>query len=144
MAHPGGRPSKYTPELVDLICERVGTHGVGIRNICAMYDDMPTPETINQWRYKYDEFSERYLNARTKQSHILFDSSLDDIEKIKEYYYIDPDSGAQKVDAGIVAAQRALANHKTFMAAKIKPVNYGDKQVIETTIKHEDKIEDLG
>lgn len=139
-----GRPTKYTPELAELICERLGTHGVGIRNICNMYEDMPSPDTINKWRYKYDEFSERYLTARKKQSHILFDSSFDDIEEIKSYYYEDPKTGATCVDAGIVAAQRALANHKTFMAAKIQPIHYGDKQHIETTIKHEENIKDLG
>jgi hypothetical protein len=139
----GGRPTKYSPELCDLICERVGTHGMGIRNICNMYEDMPTPETINQWRYKYDEFSERYMIARKKQSHILFDSSFDDIEKIRDYYYEDPKTGAICVDSGIVAAQKALANHKTFMASKIQPIHYGDKQQIETVIKHEESIKDL-
>lgn len=140
MAHAGGRPSLYTPELVDLICDRVGTHGTGIRNICNMYQDMPSPETINQWRYKYNEFSERYLNARIKQSHILFDSSFDDIEDIKNFYYEDPKSGATCVDAGIVAAQRALANHKTFMASKIRPKDYGDKQIIEQTTSENEQL----
>jgi hypothetical protein len=135
-----GRPSLYTPELVDLICERVGTHGTGIRNICKMYADMPDPETINEWRYKYEDFSERYLTARKKQSHILFESSLDDVEEIKNFYYEDGKTGATCVDSGVVAAQKALANQKTFLAAKISPKDYGDKQVIETVTTENDEL----
>ena len=131
MAHPGGRPTKYTPEMVDLICERVATHGMGLRRLCNMYDDMPEPETLNVCRYKYPEFSERYLAARSIQAHILFETSLDDIDEIKDYRYTDKDSGAVKVDPGMVAAQKALANHKTFMAAKIQPLHYGTKEVID-------------
>ena len=43
-------------------------------------------------------------------------------------------------DAGIVAAQKALANHKTFMASKIKPKIYGDKQIIEQTTSENEQL----
>ena len=140
MAHPGGRPSIYTPELAELICERVATHGTGIRNICNKYDDMPSPDTIFKWRHKYEEFSERYLNARTKQSHILFETSLDDVEDIREYFYQDIKTGATCVDAGLVAAQRAIANQKTKLASKISPRDYGDKQIIEQTTSENESL----
>ena len=138
-----GRPSLYTQELADRICELVSMHGISLRRICEKYPELPHSDTINEWRAKYDDFLARYLASREKQAHILFDSSFEDIEDIKGFYYTDPKSGAVCVDAGIVAAQKALANHKTFMASKIKPKDYGDKQQVETTVKHEENIKDL-
>lgn len=140
MAHPGGRPSLYTPELADRICDLVSTHGISLRRICEKYPDLPHSDTINEWRAKKNEFSAQYLAAREKQAHILFDTSFEDIEEIKHYYYEDIKSGATCVDAGIVAAQRALANHKTFMASKIRPKDYGDKQIIEQTTSENEQL----
>ncbi len=126
-----GRPTKYTPELAALIIERFATHPCGLNKLCAMYDDMPNPDTIYTWRKQYPDFSELFLNARLDQAHILFDSSHDDIQEIQNYYFEDPKTGAMCVDSGIVAAQKAIAQHKMCMAAKIRPRDYGNRQIIE-------------
>lgn len=120
-----GRPTKYTPELANLILERFATHPVGIMELCNMYEDMPAPSTIYEWRNTISDFSERFLNARISQSHILFESSLDDVREIKNYYYEDEKLGCMAVDSGIVAAQKAMAHHKMAMASKIHPRIYG-------------------
>lgn len=125
---PFGRPTKYTPEMCQRICDLVATHGWGIRQICTTYPDIPSPETINQWRYKYPDFSERYLDSRHKQTHALFESALDDIHEVTKYFYKDPISGAMKVDSGIVAAQKAIANQKTHQAARINPKQYATQK----------------
>jgi hypothetical protein len=120
-----GRPTGYSDELADLIIQRFESHPYGLRQLCSMYDDMPNVDTIYSWRSKYDDFSERFLAARKKQAHLLFETSADDIAEIKDYYYDDPKTGARSVDAGIVAAQKAIAQHKLGMAAKIRPKDYG-------------------
>ena len=89
-----------------------------------MYDWMPTVETINQWRNKNSQFSDQYLSSRMKQTHAMFESAVDEVEKIADYYYADPVSGAMKVDSGIVAAQKAIANQKTHQAARLNPKVY--------------------
>lgn len=124
----GGRPTKYTPELADLICHRVATNPHGIRRICAMYDDLPAHNTIAEWRYKYDEFSTRYLEAREKQSHLLFENAVDHVESIENYTYMNVKTGATCVDPGIVAMQKAIAFQKTHQAARICPQRYDAKQ----------------
>lgn len=120
-----GRPTKYNPDMCERICYLVATHGWGIRRICEAYPDIPTPETINQWRYKYEDFSELYLNSRMKQTHAMFESGVDEVEKIADYFYQDPATGAMKVDSGIVAAQKAIANQKTQQASRLNPRMYG-------------------
>ncbi len=122
---PFGRPTLYSLELADKIIERFESHPYGLKKLCSMYDDMPSHDTIYKWRAKYDDFSDRFLSSRRKQAHLLFETSRDDIEEIRDYYYHDPKTGALSVDAGIVAAQKAIAQHKLGMAAKIRPRDYG-------------------
>lgn len=124
MAHPGGRPTLYCKEMADKICEVVATHGYGLRKLSMLYDWMPTVETINQWRNKYTEFSDQYLTSRMKQTHAMFESAVDEVEKIQDYYYEDPKTGATCVDSGIVTAQKAIANQKTHQAARLNPKVY--------------------
>ena len=54
---PAGRPTIYTKELAERICELVATHTIGIKALCKMYDDLPDQHTIKQWRQKNLEFS---------------------------------------------------------------------------------------
>jgi hypothetical protein len=110
---------------------------------------MPTVETINQWRVKYDEFSDQYLYSRMKQTHAMFESAVDEVEKITEYYYEDPKTGATCVDSGIVAAQKAIANQKTHQAARLNPKLYAvnkqldDDSTTETLSKIQALVADL-
>ncbi len=120
-----GRPTLYNIEMADRIIELVESSPFGLKKLCDMHDDLPNLDSIYAWRAKYEDFSERFLNARKKQAHILFETSRDDIEEIKDYYYDDPKTGARCVDSGIVAAQKAIAKHKIGMAARIRPKDYG-------------------
>lgn len=120
-----GRPTLYSEELVNIILSRFESHPFGLKKICAMYEDMPSVDTIYAWRSKYESFSERFLASRKKQAHLLFETSIEDVEEIKDYYYIDPKTGARCVDSGIVAAQKAIAQHKVGMASRICPSEYG-------------------
>lgn len=137
---PAGRPSIYTQELAELICHRVATNPHGIKTICKMYDDMPNPDTIREWRALHEKFSVLYLQAREKQSHILFESAIDEVEDIKSYVYENDKTGAKCVDAGIVAMQKAIANQKTHQAARISPKQYGDAKQLEETKADNEKL----
>ena len=147
MAHPtgnpNGRPSKYTPELAQLILDRISTCTVGLNKLCKMFDDMPNPDTIYEWRHKYDDFSERYLNSRRKQAHFLAEQTKDIAEQTLDFVFED-EKGATRIDSGIVAMQKFRMTANTWLASRIDPANYGDKQQVETTIKHEENIKDLG
>ena len=127
----GGRPTLLTDELADIIFERVATHGIGLGPICKMYADMPHPDTISLWRARYEWFSDKYLAARKKQAHILFEGALEIADETKDYEYIDPKSGATCIDSGIVAMQRLRMNARTHQAARILPKEYGNESQSE-------------
>lgn len=135
----GGRPTIYTPELAALICERVSVCVIGLEALCKQYDDMPSHDTIYQWRHKYKQFSEDYLTARLNQAHLLAEQTKDISEETLNYIYTDPRSGAECVDSGIVAMQKMRISSNTWLAARILPKNYGDKQHTEHTISDSTK-----
>lgn len=58
---PKGRPSKYSNELADLICERMVT-GKSIRKISEM-EDMPSEDSIYTRLAQHTYFSEKYRRS---------------------------------------------------------------------------------
>ena len=134
-----GRPTHYTPEFAQLILDRISTCNVGLRNLCKMYDDMPDPDTIYQWRYKHDDFAERYLNSRRKQAHFLAEQVKDIAEETRDYMYED-EKGAVRVDSGIVAMQKFRMTANTWLAARINPKEYGEKQLVEHTTSENESL----
>lgn len=134
-----GRPTKYTPELAQLILDRISTCKIGLNKLCKMYDDMPNPDTIYEWRHKYDDFSERYLNSRRKQAHFLAEQTKDIAEETLDYVFED-EKGAMRIDSGIVAMQKFRMTANTWLASRINPKEYGDKQVIEQTTTENEQL----
>lgn len=137
----GGRPSIYTDKLADLICSRVATHPIGLPKLCAMFDDMPSHETINVWRYERKQFSDKYAEAKRFQAEFIAESLID-MCAVEDYQDKD---GVTRVDAGMVARQRLLVDTVKWHASKLAPKIYGDKQQTESTVtvKHEDDLKNL-
>ena len=63
-----GRPSDYSQELADLICERIATHGVGLKKLCEMYEDIPEKITIRRWCIKDPQFRSQYARPKYTRS----------------------------------------------------------------------------
>lgn len=69
-----GRPSDFTPEIADRICERLAD-GESLRAICSD-DDMPATSTVCRWLANNEAFQEQYTHARELQADALFDDCL--------------------------------------------------------------------
>jgi hypothetical protein len=138
--HAGGRPSKYTPELAALICKRVATNHIGTAKLCKIHDDLPDDTTIYEWRYERPEFSRMYAEAKIKQSELLAERLIDLAEE--KAYYIDAE-GNERVDGGFIQSQRLQVDTTKWIAAKLLPKVYGDKQQTDITVKHEDDLKSL-
>ena len=103
------RPSEFSGEIADLICERL-VGGQSLRSICAA-DDMPNCSTVFRWLAANEGFREQYAHAREAQADALFDESLD----------ISDDK------SGDVQRDRLRVDTRKWMAGKLKPKKYGDK-----------------
>ena len=119
-----GRPTDYNQELANLICERVATHAIGLKRLCGMFDDMPCEDTINQWRFKFQDFSVQYALAKVHQAELLADSMHDLANEISTYQDSD---GNTRIDSGSVNAQRLKIDTIKFTVSKLLPKVYGNK-----------------
>jgi hypothetical protein len=69
-----GRPSDFTQETADAICEGL-IDGKSLRTICAG-DDMPHKATVCRWLAVNETFRDQYARAREAQADALFDEIL--------------------------------------------------------------------
>lgn len=73
---PAGRPSDYTPELGERVCEVIETEPSSIRIALMRRDDLPGISTVYRWEQQYPDFRERLSRAREIRSHLLADDAL--------------------------------------------------------------------
>ena len=109
----GGRPSTYTEEMGNLICDKL-TEGMSVRKMCKM-DGFPNPSTIYVWIDRFPEFAERYARAREAAT----EDMLEDILEIAD----DADLDVQE--------KRVRIDTRKWAMGKLKPKKYGEKTTHE-------------
>jgi hypothetical protein len=109
---PAHRPSDYTQEIADHICEQIAD-GKSLRSICRE-DDMPNKATVFRWLGKHETFRDQYARAMEARA----DSHADDIVDIADDPTLDPNDKRVRIDA------------RKWTASKLKAKVYGDKQLI--------------
>jgi hypothetical protein len=118
--HAGGRPSSYTKELSDKICQELAM-GKSIRTVCAS-DEMPSVATIFNWMRAHPEFLEQYARAKQEAA----DAMAEDILTIAEVT-VDMVQQNPTVAGPMVQAQRLHIDTKKWLMSKLQPKKYGDK-----------------
>jgi len=112
-----GRPTDYTSELADTICERLA-NGESLVTICKD-DTMPSRTAVHEWlNEKSPVFKQDFLNNYARAREDQADYKADEIEDI-----------ADKVLSGEVRpdAARVAIDAKKWTASKLRPKRYGDK-----------------
>ncbi len=122
-----GAPSIYTPELAALICKKVATSTLGLRKLCAENPELPCFQTIYEWRYMYKEFGELYAQAKRVQADLLAEEILEICDESSGDVKYDKD-GNESLNGEYVARSRLRVDTRKWMASKLLPKMYGDKQ----------------
>ncbi len=138
----GGRPSTFTVEMADRICERISS-GRTLNQVCRD-PDIPAASTIRAWRRKNPAFDSQYAAAREDlYAHwaaeivdIADDGTTDYITKIgrngREY---------QAVDQEHIQRSRLRVDTRRWLLSKLVPATYGDHVELEVggsvTVQHE-------
>ena len=131
MTHAGGRPSLYTQELADYICEQLA-EGKSMRTV-AKEENMPSMQTIFSWLRIHQEFLEQYTRAKEEAADLLVEEMLEIADETSRDT-IDTDTG-QKQNAEWINRSRLRVDTRKWVASKLKPKKYGDKVDVTTNGK---------
>ena len=127
-----GRPTLYSDELADHICERLAD-GESMRSICRS-DDMPCLSTVFKWLRENDTFSQQYAIAKEECADALVEDMLDIADNQVDQPLV-VDGVPMVLDGKMVMIKDAVSvNHarlrvdtRKWAASKLKPKKYGDK-----------------
>lgn len=109
MTRPVGRPTDYSEDLADKICELI-LSGMSLARICKL-DGMPEPASIYRWFRKYPEFCENYKRAKEDQA---------------DYFAEDIIDIADLASPEDVQVAKLRVDTRKWVASKFKPKKYGD------------------
>lgn len=107
---PPGRPSSYSDNLSQTICDRLAA-GESLRKICES-PEMPDRSTVMSWQATNQEFSARCARAREWQADLMDDLILDT---------------ANECTSETAAAARVKISAYQWRAAKLAPKRYGER-----------------
>ena len=110
-----GRPSNYSPEIANEICERLST-GEPLAKICRD-PHMPGYSTVRKWEGENDEFLALSSRARKDGTHWLADECIE----IADNGEIDPQH------------KRIMVDTRIRLIGKWNAREYGDKLEIDAT-----------
>lgn len=111
----GGRPTDYTEELGDFICEGV-SRKTPLARLCDENEDLPNPRTVYRWLRTHKEFCHNYTRAKEDQADYLAEECLEIADK----------EGLEPAD------KRIMVDTRKWLASKFQPKKYSDKQYVET------------
>lgn len=129
-----GRPSLFTQELGDKLCQLIATSPYSLVKILTNDKTLPAYATIMEWmrskNEKFAEFQVNYTRARNDKADFMFETMVDDTIEAKE------DIITRKVTNGkasaYMAACRLEADAKKFYISKVLPKKYSEKIDITT------------
>ena len=129
MSKPG-RPDEYTTEKADEICERLAD-GESLRSICKD-EHMPSKATVFRWLKVHEGFSDQYARARQTQADSLFDEVLDIADDARNDW-MERNGGDEgwHLNGEHVQRTRLRIDARKWMAGKLRPKKYGEKQTLE-------------
>lgn len=144
-ARPRGRPSSYTPEIVDRICAELAC-GKSLRSVCKA-DDMPGLETIFRWMREKPDFREQYAKAKSESADALVEEMLDIADDGRndwmEVHDKDGACAGYKVNGEHVQRSRLRVDVRKWAASKLKPKKYGDSVDLNHGVKPDDPLANI-
>ena len=117
-----GRPTDYTLEKAQYMCERIASCTVPISELCETDEQFPHESNFYKWLLRHSEFRELYLEAREIQGFAYSDKMLRDVDNCPP---ISEEIQLQTLKT------RTLQWHLTRVANKY----FGDKKQVDTKVE---------
>lgn len=124
-----GRPSAFTQELADLICERIAD-GESLRSICDN-EGMPSKSMVFRWLAAEPLFRDQYAHARDTQAESYFDDIRDIADDGRNDWMEKKNSDGENIgwqeNGEAIRRSQLRIDARKWMAGKLKPKKYGEK-----------------
>lgn len=130
-----GRPTLYTEELAEEICQGIASTNEGLQALCDRNSHWPDRATIFIWMRKYSEFFNRYTKAKEHQAEVQVDYML--ALANEPHKYIDSETGQERTDVPML---RVKMDAIKWQASKLAMKRYGDKT--ETVVTNPELLQD--
>lgn len=122
------RPSSYTVEQADSICEHIAS-GKSLVSWCRE-DGRPNYTTVMRWIQQQPEFRNKYAGAREAQADYLAEEIVQiSDDGLNDTYETEDGS---KTNQDVIARSRLRVDARKWYASKLAPKKYGEK--VETTL----------
>lgn len=127
-----GRPSTFTQEVADEICERMAD-GESLRSICSA-DKMPNRATVARWLASNEQFRDQYAHACELRTDELFDQMLEiaDTPQVGTKS-VSKATGIEITEADMIEHRRLQVEARKWALGKMAPKKYGDRITQEHT-----------
>lgn len=133
---PIGRPTTYSQETADSICEYIAM-GYSLRKVCEQ-DGMPVMSTIFKWIREHDDFSKQYARATEERTEAMAEDILDIADDGTNDWVEDERKDGStywRADNDVIQRSRLRVDTRKWLMAKMKPKKYGDKLDMTTNGK---------
>lgn len=125
--NPPHRPSSYTQEMADRICEGLAL-GNSLRTVCKV-DDMPAIRTVFYWLRIHEDFLHQYTRAKEESADAMADEVLDiSDDGSNDWMEIHRgDYQGWQVNGEALQRSKLRVETRKWLMAKMKPKKYGEK-----------------
>ena len=121
-----GRPSLYSEAVAQRLEDGLKS-GMTLTAICQA-EGMPDIMTVKGWKRRMPDFGTRLAHARQAGADFLVEDALDRLKN------------ATPGKDGSISVDREVAAHQRWMAARMSPQDWGDKQQVQVsggvTVQH--------
>lgn len=116
--------TKYSPEIVDTICEQLST-GKSLVTICKA--EGVAYSTVMNWLDQHPDFLEKYTRAREAQADYLAEEIIEIADRSDRDFSFDPETQKLTVDGEHIQRARLQIDARKWYAGKLRPKKYSDK-----------------
>ena len=123
-----GRPSeRLNQEMADIVCDLISISTKGLDRICRENPELPHESNIHRWRLCHESFREQYAQAKRTQAELLAQEIIAIADDGSNDTYVN-DDGEECVNQDVLGRSRLRVDARKWVASKLLPKVYGDRQ----------------
>lgn len=138
-----GRPTEYSPEIADLICDLISNSNKSLATVCKDERIKLNPSTIYNWLNNNKAFLDKYACAKDCQADFLAEEIIEIADDNSSDIIITSNSEGDTIEREnheFISRSRVRIDARKWVASKLKPKKYGDKLDVGLTIDTDKEI----